>query len=99
MTLSRYAFSKNITANKTTIAASKANYIIFSIVEAGAIKYTTKILQEGERLDQIAGEIYNDSSLWWVIAAASGIGWALQVPPGTLLRVPVDIGELFGFLV
>jgi nucleoid-associated protein YgaU len=99
MSISRYAFSKRYGGHKTKVASSKANYIIFKAVNSGAVKYTTKILQEGERLDQIAGEIYEDGSLWWVIAAASGIGWGLQVPPGTLLRIPVDISTLFGLLV
>ena len=57
-------------------------------VETRAIPYTTYILKEGERLDQIAGAIYGDSGMWWAIAAASGIGWGLQVPPGTLLKIP-----------
>ena len=54
-------------------------------------------MQEGERLDTIAGKIYGDSNYWWVIAAASGIGWPLQVPPGTLLRIPEDLGAVLGF--
>lgn len=45
-------------------------------------------LQESDRLDIIAGRKYGDGRMWWIIAAASGIGWALQVPPGTLIRIP-----------
>jgi hypothetical protein len=57
-------------------------------VSSGTIRFTTRVLQESQRLDMIAGLEYGDSSLWWAIAAASNIGWSLQVPPGTLLRIP-----------
>lgn len=53
------------------------------------IKFSEIVLQEGQRLDTLAGIEYGDSSLWWVIAAASNIGWGLQIPPGTLIRIPV----------
>ena len=62
------------------------------------ISITVVVLEEGQRLDQIAGVFYGDSSYWWAIAAASGIGWALQVPPGTVLRVPKNIGDVLGYL-
>lgn len=45
---------------------------------------------DADRLDTIAGAIYGDGRYWWVIAAASDIGWAPQVPPGTLIRI-VDL--------
>ena len=31
---------------------------------------------------------YKDSRFWWVLAAASDIGWGLQVPPGTIINIP-----------
>jgi len=72
----------------TARGASKSPLAIREAVETGALRTTIRVLQEGERLDTIAGEVYNDSTLWWVIAAASGIGWSLQVPPGTRILVP-----------
>jgi len=45
------------------------------------------------RLDQLAGQIYGNGSYWWAIAAASDIGWGLQVPPGTRLLIP-DIEQV-----
>lgn len=42
----------------------------------------------GDRLDVIAGDSYGDAKYWWIIAAASEIGWSLQVPPETVIIVP-----------
>ena len=67
---------------------------IWSAVENGEVEYVTHVLQEGERLDIIAGEFYDDGRNWWIIAAASGIGWGLQVPPGTTLRIPTNLQEI-----
>lgn len=42
-----------------------------------------------ERLDTLANQFYNDASLWWVIAAANGIGkGTIRVPIGMILRIP-----------
>jgi nucleoid-associated protein YgaU len=46
-----------------------------------------------ERLDTIAGVAYGDGRYWWVLAAASNIGWGLQVPPGTIIRIP-DLSQV-----
>ena len=46
----------------------------------------------GDRYSNLAHEHYGDVKLWWVIAAASDIGWGLQCPPGTFLRIPTDLG-------
>lgn len=54
----------------------------------GSIRFEEFTLDEGERLDILAGKYYNDSSLYWVIATASNIGWGLQVPPGTRIILP-----------
>ena len=101
MSLNRYSFSpqgKNSKGQKY-ISKSNVNYKIFTGVEAGIIDYGVHILEEGERLDYLAGINYGDSGLWWIIAAASGIGYALQVPPGTVLRIPNNITEVFGVIV
>ena len=59
----------------------------------GRIACSTYIVKEGDRLDTIAGAQLGDAGNWWAIAAASGIGWGLQVPPGTLVRLP-DMGSV-----
>jgi hypothetical protein len=53
------------------------------------------MLKESERLDQIAYKHLGDASLWWVLAATSGIGWCLQLPPGTLVNIPNDMSTVY----
>ena len=57
-------------------------------VDAGRISYKESITTGAQRLDTIAGREYGDGRYWWVIAAASGVGWGLQVPPGTAVKIP-----------
>ena len=92
MGLSRYSLSDKVNRN-TGLETNVNMNRIHRAVEEGRISITVVVLEEGQRLDQIAGVFYGDSSYWWAIAAASGIGWALQVPPGTVLRVPKNMGS------
>lgn len=49
------------------------------------------VSQEGDRLDTIAYQYYNDQSLWWIIASANNIhDPSFAVPDGTILRLPMD---------
>lgn len=93
MAISRYEFTKQIDGIR--YGTNDINSKIFKAIESGAIQYQTFVLEEGQRLDHFAGNFYGTSSLWWVIAAASGIGWGLQVPPGTILRIPKDINQVY----
>ena len=61
---------------------------------AGLVPTQELILTEGRRLDQLAGQLYGDGRLWWVLAATSNIGWGLQVPAGTRILIPRDIGSV-----
>ena len=60
-------------------------------VANGSVAVSIVEVKEAQRLDHIAHEYYGDGTMWWIIAAASGIGWWLQVPPGTLLKVPITL--------
>lgn len=91
--MSRYTFVKKI--GSLRYGTTRNSKKIFDAVLSGNLRVTTLILEEGQRLDHFAGEFYGNSSLWWVIAAASGIGWGLQVPPGTVIRIPYDIGQVY----
>ena len=87
----RYTFTAKLENGKFYGTYTGGNKIYFA-VKNGQIPYKTMILKEGTRLDHLAGRVYGDASLWWIIAAASGVGWGLQVPPGTLLIIPTNPG-------
>lgn len=70
------------------LGTSRAHLIVRRAVKAGTVNYTSITLNGFERLDTIAGRYYGDGRYWWIIAAASEIGWALQCPPGTILNIP-----------
>ena len=45
-----------------------------------------------DRLDKLAQIFYEDSTLWWIIAAANGLGkGSMIVPQNTRLRIPDKI--------
>lgn len=97
MALRRYARTNILGANKQ-FGTSRAIQTIRSGIEVGTIRYTTQRVLDGQRLDSIAGSVYNNGKLWWIIAAASDVGWGLQVPPETVIRIPniSDIATLVG---
>ena len=72
----------------------RAGIAIYTAVNKKIIQVETRVLKGAERLDIIAGKYYGDASLWWVIAAASGIGWNLQVPPGVVLKIPLNLSQV-----
>ncbi len=49
-------------------------------------------LQVGETLDRLAARYYEDSTRWRVIAEANAIDDPLRIPPGTMLKVPLQSG-------
>jgi len=45
-----------------------------------------------DRLDLIAQDFYQDSSLWWVIASANALpGDSIYPPIGIQLRIPINL--------
>jgi len=93
MGVSRYAFTSRLDAN--TIASTDISSKIYLACERGIIPCSSLVTKAGQRLDHLAASSFGDNKLWWIIAAASGIGWPLQVPPGTLIRIPQDLNIVF----
>ena len=49
---------------------------VYHLVESGEIRLQDKISAKGDkRLDQYAQDVYGNGLNWWIIAAASGLGW------------------------
>ena len=67
---------------------------IYRAVELNTIDYKEVVSESGKRLDHYSFEEYEEARNWWIIAAASGIGWWLQVAPGTVLRIPTDLDQI-----
>ena len=98
MALSRYRFVRSINGGDG-LNSSKVSSTIFNGIQSGQIPFKIYTLSGMERLDTIAGKAYGSSEYWWVIAAANGIGWSMQVPAGSLLRIPLSLESVFGFVV
>jgi len=91
------AFSRYLNVpipERNTKSMSLINAAVRRGVVNGSIPSTTMVLEEDRRLDQLAGQIYGSGSYWWILASASGIGWGLQVPAGTIIVVPKDLGQI-----
>jgi len=57
----------------------------------GLIPFREVVLTEDQRLDHLAFEYLGNSRWWWVLAGMSDVGWGLQLPAGTIIRIPTDI--------
>ena len=88
MAVDRYTRSP-ILALGTKFGTSSAHTVIRNAIKSGRLPFNEYVLRGRDRLDTLAGTLYGDSSYWWILAAASDIGWGLQVPVGTIIRVPV----------
>ena len=97
MALNRNARSDGIKGGQA-IGTGRAGVTIYWAVQNGSIPATRRTVKDGERLDTIAGKVYGDASMWWIIAAASGIGWGLQVPPGIVITIPTDLNQVNLFI-
>lgn len=96
MQVSRYRSDPQISMGKQLSSAS-ATRVIRERMGRGIRVIQTLILTGDDRLDTLAGSIYGNSKYWWVLAAASEIGWGMQVPPGTIIKV-VDLNSVFEYL-
>lgn len=88
MALSRYSRTININLG-TMLGTSYVIPILRDNIKNGNIRYQEIVMQEKDRLDNISAQFYGDSTLFWIIAAVSNIGWGLQVPAGTMLKIPL----------
>ena len=67
---------------------------IHKAVAEESIDYEIVITDRGKRLDHYAKEYYDEADNWWIIAAASSIGWWLQLPEGVVIKIPTDLDQI-----
>lgn len=88
MAFSRYT-RNSISADGKGLNVSNSVAIIRAELALGNLPISrTLVTTQADRLDSIAGAVYGDGRYWWVLAAASNIGWGMQVPPGINIVVP-----------
>ena len=50
---------------------------------------------DGDRFENVAQRYYGDSTLWWIIAEANGIGkGTLAIPTGKQIRIPMNTDDI-----
>lgn len=87
MALSRYRRTDILDFGRQ-FGTGRAHEVIRTAIKNGTLAFKAITLTEAQRLDHLAGIYYGNGRYAWVIAAASDIGWMLQVPPGTYIRIP-----------
>jgi hypothetical protein len=87
MAVSRYRRTDILDLGRQ-FGTGRAHEVIRAAIKAGTLSFQAITLREGQRLDHLAGIYYGNGRYAWIIAAASDIGWMLQVPPGTYIRIP-----------
>ncbi len=87
MAISRYVRAPRLDFGNQQ-GTSRAVVAIRNAIAAGTIATKTTVLRGAERLDTIAGSTYGEAKYWWVLAAASDVGWGMQCPAGTIIVIP-----------
>lgn len=53
------------------------------------------VSQESDYLDTLAQKYYNDPEKYWIIGRANRLGTGrLSIPPGIILRIPLDVSGI-----
>ena len=89
----RYTYASPINSGEGK-SNPKISSKIYLGVTQGRIQFKAMKLKRAQRLDHLSAEFYGNSKYWWIIAAASGIGWGLQVPEGTIIRIPQNLAQI-----
>ena len=97
MSSSRYK-NDNVIQGGQIRSSARAIVRIRLAMRRGDLNYTQLVLKQGQRLDSLAGEILGDGRLWWLLAVMSDIGWGIQVPPGTVIKYPIALGDALRYV-
>lgn len=92
MIYSRYEDDGRINLG-TQLSAAKKVSAIRRAIRTGRLSIVASFTLTGaDRLDSLSGTVYGDARYWWLLAAASDIGWGMQVPPGTQINI-IDLNK------
>jgi nucleoid-associated protein YgaU len=87
MAYSRYLRDVRINLGKQ-LGTANSVLQLKNAIRDGLVPVVNQVIATGDdRLDTLSGTYYGDAKYWWVLAAASGIGWGLQIPPGTVINI------------
>tara|TARA_Y100001963_G_C6788243_1_gene454103 strand:+ start:4540 stop:4845 length:306 start_codon:yes stop_codon:yes gene_type:complete len=85
--------SRGMKQKKVINDRSKSTTLYSSIPHSDNDIYV--ITQEGDRLDLLANQFYNNVNLWWYIAKANNLSF-MTIPAGTSLRIPATTEYAIG---
>lgn len=97
MTVSRYSRTPTV-KNGIQLGTTNVTRVLYESARNGNISTFDYVVKEGERLDHLAGRYLGNGDLWWVIAATSGVGWMMQVPAGTRVKIPENVDQAMAFV-
>jgi hypothetical protein len=58
------------------------------------IQCTTIEIHDGDRLDIIAEQLYQDPSLWKALALLNNLNYFFDITPGMVIKIPVNIKDV-----
>lgn len=91
---SRYQYIQTAKLNVTGSLYYRTN--VYPTIEPTDADYYVITTME-DRLDLLAFDFYQDSSLWWIIASANALpGDSIYPPIGIQLRIPTNIQTILG---
>ena len=93
MAISRYDRDPLIFGGRS-FGSAQSVVIIRDAVRRGQLSLKEKIMSESERLDVIAGQQYQDASLWWVIAMFNKKPTEAHFNLGETVYVPLPLEQV-----
>lgn len=58
------------------------------------VKTWEYVTVRGDRLDVLAAKHLGDDQMWWVLAYGNVINMPLDLPAGTVLKIPFDVSDV-----
>jgi hypothetical protein len=66
-----------------------AIYVRPDVDEQPYFEFDIYVTKEGDRLDNISYDVYDDPEMWWIIARANPeVFYPEDIPRGTVIRIP-----------